>query len=85
MISEIDLRTWGIPLISAAIFVVVLLYVFARKRSERKSAEAELLRHCLGDAEMAERLIAFEQKRTKGGSREAAARAATHSNRRDNK
>ena len=81
----IETTEFIVPLIAAAIAVIAILYALLRGWLGRRRAEAELLGLCQGDADMLERLIAFEQKRTVGQNREEAAKAASYAIRRDNR
>jgi hypothetical protein len=66
--------------------VVLILYLLIRAtRGENKSAERDLLQRCMGDKSQVDRLIALEQRRNNGLSREQAALAAIQSHRRDNR
>lgn len=85
MIETLNHSTWGIPLIAFSIVLWAVIFASVQAWIRRRRAEAELLNLCNGDREMLERLIAFEQDRTPGQSREKAATAASCAIRRDNR
>ena len=83
--SEISsIPAWAVPLLAALIALAAIVYALISNWVRLKRAEANLLQLCNGDRQMLERLIAFEQDRTLGQSREEAAKAAAFAIRRDN-
>ena len=85
LIETSDFRGWGVPVIALIVALSAVIYAVLRNWISRRRAEAELRRLCHGDAEMLERLVAFENDRTPGQSREEAAQAASYALRRDNR
>lgn len=67
------------------VFIVVAFWLGPSVFGSRKSFEDELILLCRGDRSQLERLIALEQKRHSGWSRERAAKAAIYSLKRDNR
>ena len=80
-----SIPAWGVPLLAVIIALIAIVYALVRNWIRRRRAESELLKLCHGDQRVLERLIAFEQDRTPGQSREEAAKAASHAIRRDNR
>lgn len=85
MIEASDFRGWSIPLTALVVALAAVSYAVARNWLRQRRAERELLKLCQGDTDMLERLIAYEQKRTPGQSREEAAKAASYAIRRDSR
>lgn len=77
------MHAWTIPFMAFIVVLLAVAYALVRNRFRRKKAELELLNLCHGDVDMLERLIEFEQERTPGQSRAAAAKAASYAIRRD--
>lgn len=73
------------PIILLGIASLALWWLW-RRRGAPRGAETQLRRVCFGDAQQAERLIAFEIDRAGGTiSRAEAARRALERHRRDNR
>ena len=72
-------------LLIVGLFVAGVVMLLRGGAASGRDAEKELLRLCRGDRDMMDRLIAHEQGRRHGRSREAAVKAAMDSLKRDNR
>jgi hypothetical protein len=65
--------------------VAGVIWLWRAHRGQRRAAETQLRRICMGNVRQAERLIEWEMTRTPGLSRAEAARRAVERYRRDNR
>lgn len=74
-----------IGVLAAVILLAGLFFLLRGSGGSIELLEEELHRLCRGDKAMMERLVAHEQDKVQGRTREAAIRAAIESIRRDNR
>jgi len=74
-----------IGIVGAVALIAGVVFLLRKAGDSGGSREKELFRLCRGDREMMERLIAHEEKRRNGRSRDAAIKAAIQSLQRDNR
>ena len=74
-----------IGILGAVALIAGIIFLVRKSAGSAEPRESELYKLCRGDREMMERLIAYEEKRGKGRSREAAITAAIDSLKRDNR
>ena len=74
-----------IGVLGAVILIAGFFFLLRRRAGSGQQRDKELHRLCRGDSEMMERLIALEQAKRQGRTREAAIRAAIESIKRDNR
>ena len=74
-----------IGIVGAIALVAGVIFLLRNAGDSESAREKELFKLCRGDREMMERLIAHEEQRKKGRSRNAAIKAAIQSLQRDNR
>jgi hypothetical protein len=74
-----------IGIVGSIALVAGVIFLLRNAGDSGSAREKELFKLCRGDREMMERLIAHEEQRKKGRSRNAAIKAAIQSLQRDNR